>query len=69
MDEDRARYAALSAQSAATNVDLLVVILVGLAIILMLTVPRKYIVIPFFLAVLIIPMGQVVAVAGSPARC
>jgi len=57
MDEDLARYARFGG-TAATNLNAVILIWVLLAVLLILLLPRKYIVVPFFLTALLIPLGQ-----------
>jgi len=57
MDEDLARYARFGG-SGATNLTPLILLWVLLAGLLILVLPRKYVVLPFFLTALPIPLGQ-----------
>jgi hypothetical protein len=63
MDEELARYARFGG-AGTTNLDPLILIWVLVAVLLILLLPRKYVVVPFFLTALPIPLGQALVLGG-----
>jgi len=63
MDEDLARYARFGGEGN-TNLNPVILIWVLLAVLLILLLPRKYVIVPFFLTALPIPIGQVLIIGG-----
>jgi hypothetical protein len=63
MDEELARYARFGG-AGTTNLNPLILIWVLLAVLLILLLPRKYVVVPFFLTALPIPLGQALVIGG-----